>query len=144
MAFQFATDVRNGRLDAIETVIGTLAKLVIYSGSEPANCAADTTGTLLVEYDLASDWAAAASGGQKALNNLPLSVTATAGAPTNAGYFRIFTSAQTITPGAGTPCEIQGNVTVTGGGGDLTLDNISIATGQTVNITGFTITDGNA
>jgi hypothetical protein len=31
-------------------------------------------------------------------------------------------------------------VTATGGGGDLTLDNTSLATGQDVLITGFTLT----
>lgn len=144
MAIKLSTGVRNARLDAVETQIGTSAKLAIYSGSAPANCAADTTGTLLVEFDLASDWAAAASGGAKALSSLPLSTTAAAGAPTNAGYFRIFTSAQSTAPGSTKPCEVQGTVTATGGGGDLTLDNISIAAGQTVNVTGFTLTDGNA
>jgi len=39
---------------------------------------------------------------------------------------------------------MQGSVTVTGGGGDLTLDNVSIAAAQAVTITGFTLTDGNA
>jgi hypothetical protein len=33
---------------------------------------------------------------------------------------------------------------VTGGGGDMTLDNPVIATGQTVTITSFTITAGGA
>ena len=81
MTIQLATTTRNARLDAIETEIGTSAKLAIYSGSMPANCAADTTGTLLVEYDLAATWAAAASAGAKALSSLPLSTTAAAGAP---------------------------------------------------------------
>ena len=142
MTIQFAVTVRNDRLDAIETSVGVSAKIAIYTGAVPANCAADTTGTRLAEYDLASDWAAAASGGAKSLNGLPLSTTGiTSG---TAGYFRLFTSAQSTTPGAGTPCEMQGTITATGGGGDMTLDNTSIATGQTVNITGFTITDGNA
>jgi hypothetical protein len=39
---------------------------------------------------------------------------------------------------------MQGTVTATGGGGDLTLDNTSINSGQTVNITSWSITDGNA
>ena len=34
---------------------------------------------------------------------------------------------------------IQGSVTATGGGGDMTLDNTSIASGQTVTITSFTL-----
>ena len=39
---------------------------------------------------------------------------------------------------------MQGTVTLTGGGGDMTLDNTSIASGQAVNVTSFTLTDGNA
>jgi hypothetical protein len=35
-------------------------------------------------------------------------------------------------------------VTATGGGGDMTLDNTSIASGQKVTITTFTISAGNA
>ena len=37
-------------------------------------------------------------------------------------------------------CHMQGTITATGGGGDMTLDNTNIAAGQTVNITGFTLT----
>lgn len=135
MAIQLATSTRNARLNAIETDTGVSAKLEIFSGSVPANCAAASTGTKLVEYDLASDWMAAASGGQVILNNLPLSTTASANG--TAGYFRLFKTDDTT-------CQMQGTITATGGGGDMTLDNTSIATGQTVNITGFTLTDGNA
>jgi hypothetical protein len=143
MAMQFAVSTRDARLDAIETDIGQSAKLAIYSGAMPADCASDTTGTLLAEFDLAAsgDWAAAASGA-KSLANLPLSTTGAAAG--TAGYFRLFASGQSTTPGAGTPCHLQGTVTATGGGGDMILDNTSIASGQTVNITSFTITDGNA
>lgn len=134
---QYSVPVRNARLDAIESTIGTSAKLNIFSGSMPANCAAADSGTKLVDYDLGSDWMGAASGGTKILSSLPLSVAAVAGAPTNAGYFRIYATDETT-------CGVQGDITVTGGGGAMTLDNLSIATGQTVNITGFTITAGNA
>lgn len=133
MALQFSTTYRNALLDALETTAGTSAKIMIYSGAAPANCAAAASGTLLVEYDLASNWAADAAAGAKTLNSLPLSTTAAAGAPTNAGHFRLYAS-------DGTTCHMQGTVTVTAGGGDMTLDNISIATGQTVNITAFTLT----
>jgi len=136
MALQFATLLRNAVLDAIETFGGTAAKIFIYSGTVPANAQASETGTLLAEFDMASDWMAAASSGSKALNNLPLSTTAVAGAPTNASHFRLMKS-------DGTTVVLQGTCTVSGGGGDMILDNLSIATGQTVNITAFTITDGN-
>jgi hypothetical protein len=39
---------------------------------------------------------------------------------------------------------MQGTVTVTGGGGDLTLDDVTIESGQTVTITAFSLTDANA
>jgi hypothetical protein len=133
MALQFSAAYRNNMLDELEITVGTSAKLEILSGSKPADCAAASSGTKLVEFDLASDWASNASGGSKSLLSLPLSATAVAGAPTNAGYFRLFAS-------DGTTCHMQGTVTATGGGGDMTLDNVSIATGQTVNVTGFTLT----
>lgn len=137
MALQFSTALRNARLDAIEVFAGVSAKIMIYSGSVPANPAASETGTLLAEFDMGSDWAAAASSGAKALNSLPLTTTAVAGAPTNATHFRMLES-------DGTTVLVQGTCTASGGGGDMILDNVSIATGQTVNITAFTITDGNA
>lgn len=130
MAVQYSTAVRNGMLDAIETAMGTAVKLQIYTGTQPANCATAASGTKLVEWSLASDWAANASAGSKAFN-LPSGVTGLA--PGFAGYYRIVDS-------AGTTCHEQGSVTVTGGGGDLTVDNTSINTSQTVNLTGFTKT----
>lgn len=135
MTIQLAVSTRNARLDAIETDAGTAAKLMIYTGAVPANCAAATSGTKLAEFDLASDWAAAASSGSKSLNNIPLSTTGAAAG--TAGYFRLFKS-------DGTTTIMQGTVTATGGGGDMTLDNTSIASGQTVNVTAFQLTDGNA
>lgn len=130
MALQASTTVRNAMLDAIETAAGVSARLVIYSGAVPASCAAAETGTLLVKYILASDWAAAASGGSKSFNNTPLSVAAAAGG--TAGHFRLLDSLETT-------CHLQGTVTATGGGGDLTLDNTNIAINQTVNVTSFSI-----
>jgi len=130
MAVQWSTAVRNALLDAIETTIGTAAKLQIRTGAAPVNCAASDTGTLLVEFSLASDWADAASGGSKAL----AAVTTTAAvAGGTAAHYRFKDS-------GGTTCHGQGTVTATGGGGDLTLDNTSIASGQDVAITGWTLT----
>jgi hypothetical protein len=135
MTVQFSVAVRNAQLDAIETAIGTAAKIRFYTGSAPANCAASEVGTLLVEWVTASDWAAAAASGAKALNNLPLSVAASAGG--TIGHYRIYDN-------AGTTCHEQGTVTATGGGGDITVDNTSVASGQTVNVTAKTQTAGNA
>jgi hypothetical protein len=133
MAFQFSTTVRNASLDAIETTIGTAPTLEIRSGAAPANCAAAATGTVLATLALPSDWLAAASAGAKTL--LGTWQDTSADATGTAGHFRV---------NAGATCHIQGTVTATGGGGDMTLDNTSFAVGQQVNITSFTINAGGA
>ena len=129
MTVQYSTGLRNGILDAWETAMGTAMKVEIRTGAQPANAAAASTGTLLVSYTLASDWAANAAAGSKSFNNLP--IAGTAGAAGTAGHYRFFDN-------AGTTCHEQGSITATGGGGDMTIDNTSIANGQAVNITGYT------
>ena len=135
MAMQFSTAVRNARLDAIETAIGTSAILKIRTGSAPANCATADSGSVLATLNLPSDWLAAASSGSKSKSGTWEDTSADATG--TAAHFRLYAS-------DGTTCHMQGTVTATGGGGDMTLDNTSIASGQAVTITGFTLTDGNA
>lgn len=135
MALQYSVTVRNAQLDAVETTVGTAPLLRIYSGAAPANCAAAASGTLLAEATLPLDWMAAASSGSKALSGTWQD--ASANATGTAGHWRLYDS-------SGTTCHAQGTVTATGGGGDMTLDNTSIASAQSVTITSFTITAGNA
>lgn len=135
MAIKLSEAVRNARLDAIETAIGTSAVLKIRTGTVPTNIADADAGTVLAEMTLPSDWLAAASGGSKAKSGTWEDTSGNADG--TAAHFRIYAS-------NGTTQHLQGTVTATGGGGDLTLDNTSIATGQAVSITGFTLTDGNA
>lgn len=135
MAIQFSTTVRNAELDAIETAIGTSAVMKIRSGSAPVDVATADSGTVLATLNLPSDWLAAASSGSKAKAGTWNDTSADAAG--TAAHFRIYAS-------DGTTAHIQGTVTATGGGGDLTLDNVVIALAQTVTITGFTLTAGNA
>lgn len=132
MALQFSTTVRNGMLDAIESGTGVSAVLKIRTLSQPANCAAADVGSVLATINLASDWAAAASGGTKAFSGLPVSDTSADNTGT-AAHFRLYAS-------DGTTCHCQGSVTATGGGGDLTVDSTSFTSGQTFNITAWTWT----
>ncbi len=134
MALQLSVAVRNARLDAIEATAGTGAVLKLFTGSQPANCAAADSGTLLGTETCPSDWMNAASGGSKTLLG---TWSGTGSANGTAAHFRLYAS-------DGTTCHAQGSVTATGGGGDLTLDNTSIASGQSFVITTFTLTDGNA
>lgn len=129
MTVQYSTALRNALGDAWETAMGTSAKVQIWSGSQPANAAASATGTKLAEFALASDWTANAASAQKTLSSLPLSTTGITNG--TAGYYRFVDS-------AGTTCHEQGSVGTTGT--DMIIDNASIATGQTVQITAFTKT----
>lgn len=134
MTLQLSTTVRNAMLDAIETAIGVSAVLKIRSGAVPANCAAADAGTVLATVTLPSDWLAAASGGSKAKSGTWEDTSAdNAG---TAAHFRIYESTATT-------CHIQGTVTATGGGGDMTVDNTSFAALQDFLVTGFTLTAGN-
>ncbi len=135
MALQYSAAVRNAKLDAVETAIGTTPVLKIFTGSAPANCAAANSGTELASMTLPSDFMSAASGGSKAKNGTWEDTSANNSG--TAGHFRLYAS-------DGTTCHAQGTVTATGGGGDLTLDNAVLASGQLVQITGFTLTAGNA
>lgn len=135
MSLQLSTAVRNARLDAIESTIGTDPILEIRTGAPPANCAAGDSGTVLATLTLPSDWMAAASSGSKAKSGTWQDSSAD-GAGT-AGHFRIKDS-------GGSTCHLQGTVTATGGGGDMTVDNAVFAAGQNFTITSFTLTDGNA
>lgn len=134
MAIQLSVTARNARLDAIETTAGATAKLQLRTGAQPATCATAASGTLLAELTLPSDWMAAASAGAKAKSGTWSGVGAAAG---TAAHFRIVDN-------AGTTCHLQGSVTATSGGGDMELDNTSIAIAQAVSITTFTLTDANA
>lgn len=135
MALQLSTAVRNARLDTIESTIGVSAIMKIRTGAAPATCATADAGTVVATLNLPSDWMAAASGGSKAM--LGTWQDTSADATGTAAHFRIYAS-------DGTTCHIQGTVTATGGGGDMTVDNTSFATGQSFTVSSFTLTDGNA
>ena len=135
MAFQFSVAARNAALDAIETTVGTAPILQIRSGTVPANAAAADSGTLLAEMTLPSDWLAAAASGAKSLSGTWSDPAANAAG--TAGHFRVKDS-------SGTTTHIQGSITATGGGGDMTIDNTSIAVGQVISVTGFTLNAGGA
>jgi hypothetical protein len=135
MTVQQSTTVRDARNDAWETAIGTTPKLEFFTGSMPANPATADSGTKLVSMTLPSDWMTTSSSGVKVLVGSWTAVGIAAG---SAAYYRIKNS-------AGTVCHEQGTITsVLIGTGDLLLDNVVIAVGQTVNVTVFQKTEGAA
>jgi hypothetical protein len=137
MAVQLSVAARNGKLDAVETelITGGAPVLKIRTGAPPASCAAADSGTELASMALPADPFAAASGGSKAKSGTWEDPTANAAG--TAGHFRVYKN-------DGTTCVMQGTVTATGGGGDMTIDNVVLAVGQQVTVTGFTMNEANA
>ena len=135
MAIQMSVAVRNARLDSIETTISTSAVLKLRTGAPPASCATADSGTVVSTISCPSDYLAAASSGSKA--KAGTWQDASADAAGTVGHFRLYAS-------DGTTCHMQGTVTNTGGGGDMTLDNVVVEAGQQITITTFSLTDGNA
>lgn len=133
MALKLSVAVRNGQLDAIETVIGASPVLEIRTGPPPANCAAADSGTLLASMALPADWMSAAANGSKAKTGTWQDPSGDADG--EAAHFRI--------KNAGA-CHVQGEVTNSAGTGPLKLSSTSISVGQQVTITAFVLNAGNA
>jgi len=131
MALQYSVAVNSARLDTVETTVGASAKLKIYTGTAPANCAAAATGTLLVDISLPLDWMNAAATGSKTKLGTWSGTGAAAG---TAGYFR-------ITDTVGTAVGIQGTAGMTGT--DLVMDNSNVAVSQVISVNTFTLNSAN-
>ena len=128
MAIQYGINFRNAGLNGKAAQLGGTASLKIFSGAVPASCAsADPAGPLVTIPLPASPFGAAASGAIA----LAGSWTANASATGTAACHRVYDSSG--------GCQIQGNVT-----SDLTLNNVSITSGQSVTVTGYTLTSGNS
>lgn len=134
MALKYSITVKNAKLDAIETAIGASAVLKIRTGAAPTNITDADSGTVLATCALPADWMTAASAGSKSKNGTWEDTSADAAG--TAGHFRVYAS-------DGTTQHMQGTITATGGGGDMTVDNTSFASGQAFTVTAFTITAGN-
>lgn len=131
---QLSTAVRNARLDAIETTIGASAILRIRSGAMPANCGSADSGTVIATVNLPADWMANAASGSKAMSGTWQDLAADAAG--TCGHFRIYDT-------TGTTCHWQGDITATGGGGAMEVNNTVVALNQQFTITSFSATEGN-
>ena len=134
MTIQLSTTLRTNRMAQHETTIGTSPLLRMRTGAQPANCAAARSGTILVSITLPSDWLATASAGAVSKNG---TWSGTAVAAGSVGHYEIMDS-------TGTTCHEQGSLTITGGGGDMTVDGQPGSVGQVVTVTSYTQTDGNS
>lgn len=130
MALSLETSVRNAIVNAWIAGFGANPLIRVYSGTPPANAAAALSGnTLIVKWT--GSWAAA-SNGSRAFNGTADVSSEAFGAGTLTGtFYRIYDS-------TGTTCYEQGTVTVTGGGGDMTFDNVVFAQNQACRLNSFT------
>jgi hypothetical protein len=129
MALQFSDTVRNAMLDAIETAVGASPRLHLRTGAPPANCAARPRARCCATSPCRPTGWAAASGGSKAKIGQWSGAGAAAG---SIGHYRIMNAGATV-------CHEQGTVTTSGGGGDMTVDNTSIAVSQAVTASAKTL-----
>jgi hypothetical protein len=129
MTIQFAQTTAHAMLDAIETDIGASPILYLRSGAQPATCATADSGTLIATIAMAADAFANAASWAKAIAATISDLSAdNAG---TLGHWRIKTSGGTT--------KLQGSITATGGGGDMTVDNTNVTAGQQIDVTSFAI-----
>lgn len=126
-------------LDALVDLIDAGAgagSVVIYSGTPPADADTALSGNTVLAQITLSDPAFgnatdAAPGATATANGLPLE-DSSANATGTATFFRILDSDSNVIA--------QGDVTATGGGGDMEINSTSIVASAAVRITAFTIT----
>lgn len=135
MAYQCSVDVRNAGLDARFDAVGPNPILKIRTGAQPVNVAAADTGTVLAAMELPNPYMDPAAGGTKSKAGTWQDLSADASG--TAAHWRLYEN-------DGVTCHMQGDVTPTGGGGNLQLDNVSIVAGQRVTVTAWVVTGGNA
>jgi hypothetical protein len=127
MAHQYGVALRTNQVAQIQTTVGATGTLRIFSGAEPANCAAaDPTG-LLCTITLPASFLTSSGG----VTTIAGSWTAAATATGTAASYRMYDGSAV--------CHVQGNTTT-----DLVLNNQSITSGQTVTVTSYSVTAGNA
>lgn len=129
MTISYSTTLRNARMDAITTAIGTSGLFRIYDGTKPAAGGAATT--LLAELALSATAAAAAAAGVLTFN--AITQDASANATGTATWFRIVTSGGTFV--------IDGTAGTSGT--DLILTTASIVATQPVSVSSCVLTEGN-
>lgn len=135
MAIRLATATRNAAADGVvdRVDVGTTELngfIRVYSGAQPASANDAPSGTLLAEWDAQDPAFGAAASGTATLQGTPIATTGTDTG--TAGWFRLVNRDEATV--------LDGSVTATGGGGDMEVDNTSIASGQTVNLTSMTVT----
>jgi hypothetical protein len=137
MAVTRSVGVRNAEADA--GMGGTnFNRLALYAAA-PTGAGSAQPGTLLATYVLNATPFPAASNGTITANAI---ADVTAVASGTVASYRLFKSTETAQTSAAntTDRRAEGTVTATGGGGDMTITNTNIASGQTLQASGISFT----
>lgn len=134
MSIQFSDDIRIARLELIETMVGPSPVIEFRSGAKPANCAAPDAGTVLATITCPANWLNDVSAFAKTIAGTWQDLLADA--PGTMGHARLKVS-------GGGACKMQWSVSGPGGGGDMIVDNPTVAQNQPFSVSTFTLTEGN-
>ena len=135
MSVLYAAALINAMLDAADAIIGASPVMEVFDGSIPDHCATADAGTKIAEGTLPADILGDASSGVKSkAGTWSVTGIAAAGTGTAMDYFRVKRASDSLVLW-------QGTITATGGGGDITVDNVSIANTQVVTLTSYTLSN---
>lgn len=139
MAITISDAAANAILETGYDAVFNSGVLELWSGTRPASANTTPAGTLLASGTLPADAFAAAASRTKAKSGTwTLTGVSGAGAGTNATWYRLKQAADLGTTNT-TDERQDGSVTVTGGGGDLTMDNVNVANTQVVTVNSFSV-----
>jgi hypothetical protein len=133
MAASYTTAVRNARLDAITTAVGSSGLLRIYDGTRPASAnVAVSSQTLLAELTCSATFAPAAASGVLTAN--AITEDSSANATGTASWARLTTSGGTAVA----------DLSVATSGAEVTINTTAIVATRAVQCSSLVITAGNA
>lgn len=125
MAVTHATALRTVLADAVDNYLNTTG-----SADAAADLVIRASTTILVTFVLSNPAFGAASSGVITLSGTPIAATAAAAGTADNFQIRDRDNASAL----------AGSVTVTGGGGDITVSNTSISNGQNCSLDSLTYT----
>lgn len=135
MTLSYSTPLKNAQQDVITTMVGANGFINYYDGAKPTNAdTALTSQNLCVQFSLGTALGAAAAAGVLTASAVADAVgKAIAGAGKTVTWF-------SLTKADGTRV-VDGSLAQSGG--DVAIDNPSIAQNQTVSLTSLTLTNPN-
>jgi hypothetical protein len=135
MSIQISNAAAKAMLDALTALgnVGGAGKLRVYSGTKPTDTDTALSGnTLLIDFALAADDFPDASDANPGATSAANSITGVnASNSGTATFFRLLNNAASAI--------LQGTVTATGGGGDLTLTTVTVVSGAPCTVTSVTL-----